>query len=42
MTASRGEILVVDDERSMREFLVIFLTRAGYAVLRRSTTIAIT
>jgi two-component system response regulator PilR (NtrC family) len=31
-TAPRGEILVVDDERSMREFLVIFLGRAGYSV----------
>jgi two-component system response regulator PilR (NtrC family) len=28
----RGEILVVDDERSLRELLAIFLSRAGYAV----------
>jgi DNA-binding response OmpR family regulator len=30
--APRGSILVVDDERSMRELLALFLTRAGYAV----------
>jgi len=30
--APRGEILVVDDERSIRELLAIFLSRAGYAV----------
>jgi len=30
--ASTGGILIVDDERSMREFLAIYLRRAGYAV----------
>ncbi len=30
--AARGSILVVDDERSMRELLALFLTRAGYTV----------
>src|SRR4051812_5782302 len=30
--APRGSILVVDDERSMRELLALFLTRAGYTV----------
>jgi DNA-binding response OmpR family regulator len=28
----KGRILVVDDERSMREMLEIFLGREGYAV----------
>ncbi len=32
MGARHGDILVVDDERSMREFLAIFLRRAGYLV----------
>jgi two-component system response regulator PilR (NtrC family) len=30
--ATRGEILVVDDERSLREMLALFLSRAGHAV----------
>jgi two-component system response regulator PilR (NtrC family) len=30
--ATRGQILIVDDERSMRELLALFLSRAGYAV----------
>jgi two-component system response regulator PilR (NtrC family) len=30
--AARGTILVVDDERSMREMLALYLSRAGHAV----------
>src|SRR5581483_12002248 len=30
--AARGEVLIVDDERSIRELLLLFLGRAGYAV----------
>ena len=30
--SDRGHILVVDDERSMREFLQIFFEREGYKV----------
>jgi len=30
--ATRGAILVVDDERSMREMLALYLSRAGHAV----------
>ena len=32
MPALTGDILIVDDERSMREFLAIFLRRAGHRV----------
>jgi two-component system, NtrC family, response regulator PilR len=32
MTALTGDILIVDDERSMREFLAIYLRRAGHRV----------
>jgi two-component system response regulator PilR (NtrC family) len=32
MAALTGNILIVDDERSMREFLAIFLRRAGHRV----------
>jgi two-component system response regulator PilR (NtrC family) len=32
MSALTGNILIVDDERSMREFLAIFLRRAGHRV----------
>ncbi len=32
MPALTGDILIVDDERSMREFLAIFLRRTGYRV----------
>ncbi len=32
MAAMRGQILVVDDERSVREFLSIYLKRAGHEV----------
>ncbi|MSP62480.1 MAG: sigma-54-dependent Fis family transcriptional regulator [Myxococcales bacterium] len=31
-SGSRGSVLVVDDERSMRDFLRIYLTRSGYDV----------
>jgi two-component system response regulator PilR (NtrC family) len=37
MSAPRGQILVVDDERSMRELLALFLGRAGYTVEAAST-----
>jgi two-component system response regulator PilR (NtrC family) len=33
MTATPSRILVVDDERSMREFLAIMLTRDGHDVV---------
>jgi two-component system response regulator PilR (NtrC family) len=32
MTMHSGDILIVDDERSMREFLAIYLRREGYRV----------
>jgi two-component system response regulator PilR (NtrC family) len=32
MTAHAGDILIVDDERSMREFLGIYLRREGYRI----------
>ena len=32
MTGHSGDILVVDDERSMREFLAIYLRREGYRI----------
>src|SRR3954468_24245019 len=32
MPSLTGDILIVDDERSMREFLAIFLRRAGHRV----------
>jgi two-component system response regulator PilR (NtrC family) len=32
MTAFTGDILIVDDERSMREFLAIYLRRAGHKI----------
>ncbi len=32
MTALTGDILIVDDERSVREFLAIYLRRAGHRV----------
>ena len=34
--SSKGRILVVDDERSMREMLEIFLGREGYDVMGHS------
>ena len=30
MSSARGRVLVVDDERSMQEFLEIFLRSEGY------------
>jgi hypothetical protein len=32
MTKHTGDILIVDDERSMREFLGIYLRREGYRI----------
>jgi DNA-binding response OmpR family regulator len=32
MAQPTGDILIVDDERSMREFLAIHLRRAGHRV----------
>ena len=32
MSKSKGKILVVDDEKSMREILHIFLKNEGYTV----------
>ena len=32
MAALTGDILIVDDERSLREFLAIFLRRGGHRV----------
>ena len=34
---SRGHILVVDDERSLREFLTILLQQEGYTVITADT-----
>ena len=36
-TGNKGRILVVDDERSMREMLEIFLGREGYSVVGHSS-----
>ena len=35
MTTHTGDILIVDDERSMREFLGIYLRREGYRIEAR-------
>ena len=37
MKGSKGRVLVVDDERSMREMLEIFLGREGYEVVGESS-----